>query len=114
MPKKGVRKQVQRFPHEETWLKEFVGFHGTDQVTEYSKDDLGGVSLTRIVEAIVCGAVVWADKSDGPGVDCIVEHYADEGDCVRAFLHFVSNEEKLTISAAERIEESGHEPNRAA
>lgn len=114
MPKKGTKRQTRRFPHEETWLHEFVGVGGTERVTSFTADDLGRISLTRIVEALACGTVVHSEKSDGVGADCIIEHYADDGDHVRVFVNFVANEEKLTILEARKIEESGHEPDRAA
>jgi hypothetical protein len=45
MPKKGdKRRRVRRFREEETWLREFVGFHGTDGVTRFCEEDLDGVS----------------------------------------------------------------------
>jgi len=48
MAKGGERRKVKNFPHEETWLREFVSFHGTDRITRFCEDDLGGVSLTSI------------------------------------------------------------------
>jgi hypothetical protein len=62
MPEKRNRKKVQRYPHEEKWLREFVGYHGTDCTTGFSDVDLGGVSLTLVVEALACGSIVAADK----------------------------------------------------
>ena len=71
MPEKRSSLNVVRgFPSEETWLRSFVGFHGTDGVIRFCEDDLGGVSLVRIVEALLRGHIVSAEKCDGPGTVC--------------------------------------------
>src|SRR6476620_11115876 len=114
MPKKVDRqRKVRRFREEETWLREFVGFHGTDGVTRFCEEDLDGVSLTLAVEALRCGTVVDSEKCDGPGTVCTVEYYTEEDALVTVLVHFASSEESLTILKA-KIEEPDREPDHAA
>jgi hypothetical protein len=113
MPIGNRQRKVRHFPHEQTWLRAFVGCHGTDGVTRFPEDDLGGVSLTQIVEALLCGEVVEAEKCNAPGTDCTIEFRTEEENFIRVFVHFVSNEELLTIRRAE-IEEQNREPDHAA
>lgn len=113
MLEKGDKKQkIRRFPVEESWLREFVGFHGTDGVIRFCEEDLDGVSLIAVVEALLCGEVIGAEKCDGPGTDCMVEYFKDEA-LVTVWVHFASGEETLTIRKA-RIEEFDREPDHAA
>jgi hypothetical protein len=114
MPERSDRREKnRRFPDEETWLREFVGFHGTDGVTRFCEEDLDGVSLVQIAEAIQRGSVVEAEKCDGPGALCKVEHYTEENALITVSVHFASGEETLTILKA-GIEEFGREPDDAA
>jgi hypothetical protein len=114
MPVKRTRKKVSRYPHEEEWLREFLGYHGTDAVTSFVESDLKGVSLTRIVRALICGSVISAEKCNEPGTICEVEYLEEEGDIVGIEVHFVSNEETLRILGATIIKEDDSEPDRAA
>ena len=110
MPEKRNRQRVPSFPDEETWLRSFVGFHGTDGVIRF-----GGVSLVRIIEALLCGEVVASEKCDGPGAVCIVEHHREEDAAlVSVRVHFVSNEEELTILEAAVVRELGNGSDHAA
>jgi hypothetical protein len=114
MPDKRNRRHIRRFPDEQTWIREFVGFHGTEGVTRFSESDLGGVSLTLVIEALTGGTVVSAEKCDGRGTVCVVEYYTEEDDLVVVTIHFVSNEGELTILSAEMREGLNSEPDRAA
>jgi len=92
-----------------------VGFHGTDGITRFCEGDLGGVSLVRIVEALLCGQVVSAEKCDGPGTICAVEYRPDENEVlISVKVHFVGNEEILTILSAYASRESGNGSDHAA
>jgi hypothetical protein len=115
MAKSSKRRKIQRFPDEETWLREFVGFHGTDGVTRFYEEDLGGVSLVRVLEVLVCGSVVAAEKCDGPGTICTVELYDEEEVAlILVKVHFVSSEDTLTILSAEVMRELENGPDHAA
>lgn len=113
--KRGHKKDRRRFPHEEEWLRSFVGHHGTNCVTRFCEGDLNGISLTRVIEALADGTVISAEKSEGPGVVCEVAHYSDEeGDLALVIVHFVSNEELLTILEATKVKEEIGETDHAA
>lgn len=118
MPEKRNRKKATGYPHEERWLREFVGYHGNNCAVRFSDADLGGVSWVRIVEALSCGTVISAEKCDGPGTICMVEYHveyrAEEGEVISVKVWFVSNEELLSVLSAESRKESESEPDHAA
>jgi len=108
------QKIAKRFPHEETWLRRFVGFHGVDAVTRFCEDDLRGVSLVEVLEALAQGSVINAEKCDGPGTICDVERRQENGSVVAVSVYFASNEEVLTIRGAEVVREPENETDNAA
>jgi hypothetical protein len=115
LPEKRNRKnKAGRYPDEETWLREFVGYHGTDCVTVFYEGNLGGVSLTLVIEAVACGTVVSSEKCNGPGTICEVQYRTEDGESVLVTVHFVSNEEQLTLLSAEVEKERGNETDHAA
>jgi len=115
LPEKRNRKsKVGRYPDEETWLREFVGYHGTDCVIVFHEGGMGDVSLTLAIEAIACGTVVSSEKCDGPGTNCRVQYRTEDGESVLLNVHFVSNEEQLTLLSAEVEKERGNETDHAA
>jgi hypothetical protein len=115
MPEERDRWQAPSFQHEEAWLRAFLEFHGTDGVTRFNEDDLGGVSLTRIVEVLIRGSVVDSEKCDGTGAICTVEAcFEEEAALISVRVHFVANEEVLTVLSAEEVRRSDNEPDRAA
>src|SRR5438128_1354654 len=109
-PPKRYRKSIPP-PPEEVWVKAFVEFTGTTCVTAFCAADLGGISLTRVVEALRSGSMSWANKCDGSGSVCAFEHSTDE-DVVEVVVWFEASDEKLEIREARRIiEEDDSEPN---
>lgn len=113
---KPPKRHRKRIPSpEEVWVKAFVEFTGTTSVTAFCAADLGGVSLTRVVEALRMGSMTWANKCDGSGSICAFEHAADDQDTVEVVVWFEANEEKLEIREARRIiKEDDSEPPHAA
>jgi hypothetical protein len=114
MPVKRIHRKSRRYPHEETWLREFLGYHGTDGVTSFVDEDLGGASLTLVVEALCCGIVVAAGVPDGSGTRCVVEYYTEDGSGIVVIVHFSSSEERLRIISAELRKGLEDEPDHAA
>jgi hypothetical protein len=106
------RAPVVRKP-EELWVRSFLEFTGTENVTRFCQEDLNGVSLTRAVEALRCGELVWSEKCEGAGTICSFEHGSDD-DVVEVLMWFSSVESKLEIRRAMRVEENGREPDDAA
>ena len=88
------------------------GFSGTDNVTRVCRADLHGVSLTRALEAIFLGEMVYANKCDGPGTVCVFRHEGDDG-LVEAKVFFVAGETQLEIQGATIVEVKS-EPDDAA
>lgn len=95
-----------------------MGYHGTNSAVRFSDADLGGVSWVRIIEALSYGAVISAEKCDGPGTVCTVEYdveyQAEEGEVISVKVWFVSNEELLSVLSAKSRRESESEPDHAA
>ena len=111
-PPKKRRKRIP--PPEEVWIKGFVDFTGTERVTSVCAADLGGVSLTRIVEALRKGTMSWSNKCGAAGAVCAFEHTNEEQETVEVLVWFEANEEKLEIREARRIiMEDDSEPNAA-
>ena len=107
------RKRVEP-PPEQVWVRAFVAFTGTDNVTSFCSEDLGGVSLTRIVETLNVGTMTWSNVSEGGGCTCTFVHVADEADVVEVLVWFKANEEWLEVRKARRlIMEDDCEPNAA-
>lgn len=116
-PKQRARSRARRQPKvsaEEVWVNEFLAVSGTDRVSSVKLDDLGGVGLVRIVEALTFGKLAWSDKCDGPGSDCVFVHKSDEGDVVAVSVWFEATVERLEIRRAWRVnEEHDSEPDAA-
>lgn len=111
---KGKRELVvQRFPDEQLWIRSFVAFYGTENVTRYCEDDLNGIFLVQVLEALTLGTVVSAEKCDGPGTNCTIV-YNEGYSIIRVDVHFVSSEMKLSILSAQRSLEANDEPYDAA
>jgi|GraSoiStandDraft_11_1057310.scaffolds.fasta_scaffold334930_2 hypothetical protein len=109
-PKKPRRR---RRTAEEIWVKEFLGFSGTDNVTRFCKGDLSGVSLTRAVQALCRGDCIQAEKCDGPGTVCTFVDQ-DDDDLVEVVVFFIASESILEIRAARRVnQEEKNEPDAA-
>jgi hypothetical protein len=99
-------------PAEEIWIRAFVEFYATENITRVCREDLGGVSLTRAFEALTCGSVVASEKCDGPGVVCRLEHRSDD-DFVAVVVYFEAGEMVLEIREAAVIEETDGETDAA-
>jgi hypothetical protein len=112
-PKPKVRRRKRILSSEEIWIREFVAFAGTENITRYCSDDLGGVSLTRVMETLMRGELTLTSKCDGPGTLCTYEHYSDEGDGVEVTVWFVATEAALEIREARCVKEDDSEPNAA-
>lgn len=97
---------------EEVWIREFVWFYGTENLTRIFRDRLSGVSVTRALEALTIGTVVSVSKEDGPGCICRVRHRSDDN-LVEVEVFFEANIMELEIREANIIEESESEPNAA-
>lgn len=108
-PQKAKRR---RLTPEEVWIRSFLGFSGTDNVCRCCLSDLGGISLTRAVEALTCGECTSAEKCDGSGTVCIFEHKSDD-DEVEVSVFFVAPEEVIEIQWARVKKEAKGEPNAA-
>jgi hypothetical protein len=104
-------KRQHRPTPEEVWIRGFLEFSGTDNVTRYCRADLRGVSLTRVIEAIFLGEMIRSNKCDGAGAVCLFHHESD-CDAVDVEVFFVAGEMKLEIRGALTVEVQG-EPNAA-
>lgn len=113
MPRVSERR-VRKFPHEETWLRAFVEFEGTENSIRFSDDDLGGVSLVRVLQALMLGSVISAEKCDDPGTICVVFYSSEEDISIFAKVHFISNEYVLTILSAHEARGVGYGPLKSA
>ena len=56
-----------------------------------------------MLEALTFGAVTSAEKCDGPGTVCVVEHREDDGSIVVVTVHFVKSDALLEIREAEVV-----------
>ena len=110
-PEPEKRRRRQPTP-EEVWIRGFLEFSGTDNVTRYWRDDLRGVSLTRVIEAIFLGEMVRSKKCEGPGTVCTFLHDEEAGS-VEVEVFFVAGEMRLEIREALTVEVQS-EPNDAA
>jgi hypothetical protein len=113
MAKRGTESRSKHQPSaEEVWVKNFLRYHGTDNVTRFVKATLNGVSLTRAVQAVLMGDMISAEKCDGPGCICVFRHEDDNVVDVEVF--FEANVMNLEIRATSIvIKETGSEPNAA-
>lgn len=111
---KRIAKSRRRLLPEEVWIREYLRCYGYERETRFCPDELGGVSLTRVVEALLCGHLVHRDMADGDGAICTFEHDSDDGGAVQVRVHFVSNEGALTIVWARYTGELDGEPYHAA
>lgn len=88
---------------EETWLREFAKFYGVESCTSFCLDDLGGIPLVQIVEAMVRPTSISCEKCDEPGCVCTLIADVGDGECIAVSVHFVSQEMKVPIRRADRI-----------
>lgn len=96
----------------QTWIRAFVRFYGTENVTRFCAEDLHGVSLARVVAALRKGLVMSMEKCQGPGTICTIEHFSDD-DCVEVTVFFESQIMTLEIQGARIIEEQNDEHDAA-
>jgi len=94
----------QKLTPEQHWIRELLGFYGTDRITRFCREDLGGVPLIRIVEALTRGDHIDSEKCDGPGTVCIFWHESDE-DEVEVTVWFAAGEMELEIRGARKVKE---------
>ena len=85
----------------------------TENVTRFCRDDLGGVSLIRIAQALMCGEHVSSEKCEGPGTVCIFSHESDD-DEVEVTVWFDAGGIVLELKGARKVKEMTSEPNNAA
>ncbi|WP_108682243.1 hypothetical protein [Methyloceanibacter sp. wino2] len=98
---------------EEIWIRAFVEYSGTGGVTCFCQADMGGVSLTRAIEALQLGECVLSSKCEGPGAICVFEHESED-DTVEVTVFFDSSIHALEIRAACVVkEENEGEPDAA-
>lgn len=97
---------------EQKWIREFLEFYGTDNVTRFCQADLSGVPLLRVVEALALGDQVASEKCDGPGTVCTFAHESED-DHVEATVWFAAGTMELEIKGARRVRETASEPNAA-
>ncbi len=100
------------YPHETIWLREFARLHGLENITRFCFNDLNGVPLVRIQQALILGYCLICEKCDGPGTTCKVRHVDEDGVAVEVDVHFESNTEVLNIEEA-RYVENDNEPEAA-
>jgi hypothetical protein len=106
-------KRRRRVTPEETWIRGFLEFSGTDNITRVCRADLNGLSLTLAIEAIFLGEMTSSMKcDDGPGAICTFQYEADVG-IVEVEVFFVAGEMTLEIRGAMTVEVRS-EPNDAA
>jgi hypothetical protein len=96
---------------EEIWIRAFVEFYGTDNTTRCCEDDLNGVSLTRVVEALMLGSLAETVHLQRGGCICTISHQSDD-DLVEVSVFFDADVMKLEIKKANRMEQY-REPNAA-
>ncbi len=107
------RKRRRPLTPEQVWIREFLEFYGTENVTRFCRDDLGGVSLIRIAEALTYGDQVSSEKCDGPGTVCVLSHEFDD-DEVEVTVWFEAGGMVLEITGARKVKEIKSEPDNAA
>jgi len=101
-----------RHSPEERWVRSFLEYAGTENVTRFCPENLQGVSLTRAVQALARGFCVSAEKCDGAGSVCVFEDADDDIGAVEVTVFFIASEEVLEIRGA-RVKEKDSEPNAA-
>lgn len=111
-PSQGRKVRAKPPEPELVWVRDFLSVGGTDNITRYCRDDLNGVGLTRVVEGLMCGDLLWSEKCDGVGTLCLFRHCSEGDDVVEVLIWFSSGEAKLEIRGA-RVEENDREPNAA-
>ena len=94
------KKRRRRRTPEELWVREFLRFSGTDNVTRYVRASLNGVSLVRAVLGLCRGDCIRADKCDGPGTVCIFTD-EDDNEVVEVVVFFIADECVLEIAGLE-------------
>lgn len=105
------RKRRQLTPEQE-WIRAFLEFYGTENITRFCEADLNGVALIRVVEALLCGDQISSEKCSGPGTICVFEHESD-ADQVEATVWFAAGEMMLEIKGTRKVKETDGEPDAA-
>jgi hypothetical protein len=100
-------------PSEQTWIRNFIEFYGTDNVTRVFRENLGGVTLIEVVEALATGNLVSAEKLDDAGTTCTLRHASVDA-IIEVDVWFVASEIVLEIRAARRVKEMKGETDDAA
>lgn len=103
-----------QFVHEETWLREFAMFHGSPSVLRYTREDMNGVPIVHVMDALGNAGGIWCDKCDGPGTVCVIEAEVGSEEKVRIRVHFESQTMSVTIRRAEYVKESSRAQHHAA
>ena len=114
MPEKIEPKKIASYFNEEKWIRQFVDVYGTDGVTTFSENNLRGVSLVRVIQALALGAVVTADKPTLPDMDCTVEYTEEDGIVVRVSLSIQTTPPRLIINFVEQRRENENGNDHAA
>lgn len=115
MRKKRDLKSQHAYQMEQDWLREYSLFYGTTSVTRFSEDDLNGVPLVHILEALANVRRIRCDKCDGPGTVCEIESVVGDKQVVQVTVHFDANHMTVSIREAKEVKGSEEdEPNRAA
>jgi hypothetical protein len=106
-------KRKRRLTPEQIWIRGFLEFYGTENVSRFCRDDLGGVSLIRIVDALLRGEHISSEKCEGPGAVCVFSHESDD-DEVEVTVWFEAGEMVLEFRGARKVKEIKSEPDEAA
>jgi hypothetical protein len=97
---------------EEKWVRSFLAYSSTDNITRFCEDNLNGVSLIRAVEALLVGECIQSDKCDEPGSICTFRHQSEE-DTVEVRVFFEANVMVLEILEASTVREEKDESDAA-
>lgn len=95
------------------WIRTFVQYYCTDNITRVWPDKLNGVSLARVLEALQMGSLVSSEKCDGPGCICVIAHRGDD-DVVFVEVFFEANVMDLEIRECWKASEERDSEHSAA
>lgn len=111
-PKSRSSRRRKRKSPEAIWVRGFLEFSGTENLTAVCTADLNGVSLTRAVEALSRGDCISSEKCDGPGTLCTFRHEGED-DLVEVDIFFEAGSVVLKIERARTVLEVSREPDAA-
>lgn len=106
--------QRSRFASEAEWLNEYARFYGTVSSTTFSEEDLHGVTLVQVFEALIKPSSIRCEKCDEPGTVCVIEACVGDGDDIFVKVHFDSQQVAVTILEAGKVEEADRDDDSAA